>query len=56
MNNRIRLSISTRLMLLFVLLLLAFTAILLLQFNTMLRRETISNYSKTMQRDAYAIS
>ena len=56
MSNRIRFSISTRLMLLFILLLIAFTAIVSLLFNTLLRRETIENYSKTMQRDAYAIS
>ncbi len=49
-------SIRLRLTLLFALLLVAFSVILGLLYNTLLRRQTIHRYSQTMQRDAYAIS
>lgn len=51
-----RRSINTRLMGLFMLLLIAFTLILMLLFNTLMRRQMITHYSETMQQDAYAIS
>lgn len=52
----LRRSISTRLTLLFVLLLAAFTLLLGLLFNTLMERQMITHYSKSMQREAYAIS
>jgi len=51
-----RYSITARLMLLFALLLIAFTLIVGILYNTLMRRETIRHYSQTMQRDAYAIA
>lgn len=49
-------SIRTRLMALFAVLLLVFTLILGVLYNTLLRRETIKLYSQTMQHDAYSIA
>ena len=49
-------SILLRLTLLFALSLVAFSMVHGLLYNTLLRRQTILRYSKTMQRDAYAIS
>ncbi|MBQ7786426.1 MAG: HAMP domain-containing histidine kinase [Clostridia bacterium] len=49
-------SIASRLMLLFSLLLLAFTLIVGILYNTLMRREMLTHYSATMQRDAYAIA
>ena len=54
--KRPRRSIAAHLMLLFALLLLAFTLIGGILYNAMMRREMISHYSETMQRDAYAIA
>ena len=51
-----RSTIAGRLMLLFSLLLIAFTLIVGIVYNTLMRRETIAHYSETMQRDAYAIA
>ena len=42
--------------LLFTLLLVAFTLIVSILFNALMRRQTIQHHSKTMQRNAYAIS
>lgn len=53
---RPRSSITARLMLLFSLLLVAFTLFVSILYNTLMRRETINHYSQTMQRDAYAIA
>lgn len=55
-RGRLRLPIYARLMLLFALLLLAFTLAVGLTYNTLLRRQTIRHYSEHMQRDAYAIA
>ena len=41
---------------LFALLLMLFAAVLELLFNAMMERKMIAHYSKTMQRNAYAIS
>ena len=49
-------SLTAQLMLFFVLTLCAFVLMLSLVFNAIMRRQTIENYSQTMQRDAYAIS
>ena len=49
-------SIRRQLFFLFLLLLIAFTLILSLLFNGILQRQLISNYNKSMQRHAYAIS
>jgi len=51
-----RRSIWMRLTLLFALSLFAFSLIHGLLYNTILRRQTIQRYSKTMHQDAYAIS
>ncbi len=49
-------SIRSQLFRLFLLLLLAFTLILSLLFNSILQRQLIANYNQAMQRDAFAIS
>ena len=49
-------SIMARLMLLFSLLLIAFTLIVGVLYNALMRRQSILHYSESMQRDAYAIS
>jgi len=49
-------SIRRRLFRLFLLLLIAFTVILSLLFNSILQQQLISNYNESMQRHAYAIS
>ncbi len=49
-------SIRRQLFLLFLLLLITFTLILSLLFNSLLQHQLISNYNQSMQRDAYAIS
>ena len=59
MNNRRKKwggSIAWRLVGLFVALLVAFTLILSILYNAMLRRQNILHFSQTMQRDAYAIA
>lgn len=53
---RPRHSIVARLMCLFALLLVAFTLTLNLLYQALMRRQVITHYSKSMQRDAYAIS
>ena len=53
---RFRRSLSARLMLLFALLLIAFTLVVSILYNALMRREMIRHYSQTMQRDAYAIA
>ena len=52
----LHLSIRLRLMLLFMALLIAFTVIQNLLYTALMRRQMISHYTQTMQRDAYAIS
>lgn len=54
--RRPRHSMASRLMLFFSLLLIAFTLIVGILYNTLMRREMIRHYSQTMQRDAYAIA
>ena len=54
--RRPRASIMARLMLLFSLLLIAFTLIVGVLYNALMRRQSILHYSESMQRDAYAIS
>ena len=54
--RRPRGSIMARLMLLFSLLLIAFTLIVGILYNALMRRQSILHYSESMQRDAYAIS
>lgn len=49
-------SIRTRLLSLFVILLLVFSLVLSLLYNSMLQRRLIQNYNESMQRHAYAIS
>lgn len=49
-------SLAARLMLFFVVMLAAFVLSLSLLYNTMMRNQTISHYSQSMQRDAHAIS
>lgn len=56
MNAAPRHSLARKLMLLFLLLLVAFTLILTLLFNSLMRRQAISHYGQTMQRDAYAVA
>lgn len=51
-----RRSIRARLLLLFMLLLITFTVVLGVLFNTLMRRQSIEHYSQSMQRHAYAIS
>jgi len=51
-----RRSIRARLLLLFMLLLIMFTVLLGVLFNTLMRRQSIDHYSQSMQRHAYAIS
>lgn len=55
-RRRLRRSIHARLMLLFSLVLIAFTLIQTLLYSTLLRRSQLENYSQSMQRHAYAIS
>ena len=54
--RRPRGSIMARLMLLFSLLLIAFTLIVGILYNALMRRQSIQHYSESMKRDAYAIS
>lgn len=54
--QKLRSSMAVELMLLFALLLIAFALIASVIYNTLLRSQTISLYSQTMQRDAYAIA
>lgn len=54
--RRLRLPIRARLMGLFALLLVAFAVVLGLLYNTLLLRQMIVHYSRTMHHDAYAIS
>lgn len=54
--NRFFHSIRIRLMCQFAVLLIVFTLVLGVLYNTFHKRETIELYSQTMQRDAYAIS
>ena len=49
-------SITWRLIQLFIILLILFTIIVGLLFNSRLRRQTIAHYSQSMQRDAHAIA
>ncbi|MBR5226390.1 MAG: HAMP domain-containing protein [Clostridia bacterium] len=49
-------SIRRQLFRLFLILLIAFSLILALFFNSLLQRQLISNYNQSMQRHAYAIS
>lgn len=49
-------SITWRLVGLFAAMLVAFTLILSIVYNAMLRQQNIRHYSQTMQRDAYAIA
>ena len=49
-------SITWRLIQLFIILLLLFTIIVGLLYNSRLRRQTIAHYSQSMQRDAHAIA
>ena len=51
-----RMSIAIRLMGLFALLLVAFSVIQSLLFNTLMRSQMIRHYSQSMQRDAHAIA
>ena len=53
---KLRYRLVTRLTNLFAIMLVVFTLLLTLLFNAMMERQMISHYSKTMQRDAYAIS
>ena len=55
-SARLRRSLASRLMLLFALLLIAFTLVVSILYNALMRREMIKHYSQTMQRDAYAIA
>ena len=54
--RRPRGSIMVRLVLLFSLLLIAFTLIVGILYNALMRRQSILHYSESIQRDAYAIS
>ena len=49
-------SITWRLIQLFIILLILFTIIVGLLYNSRLRRQTIAHYSQSMQRDAHAIA
>ena len=49
-------TLAARLTGLFALLLMLFTLLLGLIFNAMMERKMVAHYSRTMQRDAYAIS
>ena len=55
-RRRLRLSIASRLMLLFALLLVLFVCAVGIVYNTLMRRQTIRHYSEQMQRNAYAIA
>ena len=48
-------TLAARLTGLFALLLMLFTLLLGLIFNAMMERKMVAHYSRTMQRDAYAI-
>lgn len=56
MIHTLRHSLTARLMLLFALLLVFFTLMLGVLYNALLERQLVSQYSLTMQRNAYAIS
>lgn len=51
-----RRSITTRLMCLIALLLVVFTLLVGVLYNALMQRQLVMHYSRTMQRDAYAIS
>ena len=53
---KLRHRLVTRLTGLFAIMLVIFTLLLMLLFNAMMEKQMITHYSKTMQRDAYAIS
>ena len=53
---KLRHRLVTRLTGLFAIMLVIFTLLLTLVFNAMMEKQMINHYSKTMQRDAYAIS
>lgn len=53
---KLRHRLATRLTGLFAIMLVIFTLLLTLLFNAMMEKQMINHYSKTMQRDAYAIS
>ena len=53
---KLRHRLVTRLTGLFAIMLVIFTLLLTLLFNAMMEKQMITHYSKTMQRDAYAIS
>ena len=55
-RRRLRLSIASRLMLLFALLLVLFVCAVGIVYNTLMRRQTIRHYSEQMQRNAYAVA
>lgn len=54
--DRRHVPVMARLMLLFALLLIVFTLAVGLLYNSLMRRQSIGHYSKSMQRHAYAIS
>ena len=54
--GKVRVPLALRMAALFVLLLLIFTLVLSVAFNTLMRRQMISHYSQSMQRDAHAIA
>lgn len=58
MKNRLtrRHSITWRLIQLFIILLILFTGVVGVLYNSRLRRQTIAHYSQSMQRDAHAIA
>ena len=55
-SRKVRIPLSLRMAALFVLLLLIFTLVLSFTFNLLMRRQMISHYSQSMQRDAHAIA
>jgi len=56
MRRRIFRGLSWRLMRLFAVLLIIFTLLVGILYNTLMRRQTIAHYSETMQRDAHTIA
>lgn len=54
--RKVRFPLALRLAMAFVLLLLTFTLILGILYNTLMRRQMISHYGQSMQRDAHAIA
>ena len=55
-KSRVRLPLALRMSAMLVLLLLVFTLLLGLLYNTLMRRQMIRHYSQSMQRDAHAIA